>query len=279
MEKFKDTLKKYRYPSIYLLIFFIFTFVYPNLFLLILSFLVFTFILFLMYKDNITTTFAIGKNNSGDTETAEKILQKLIDEDTKNATSYAYYGFMLLNSNKIDDAINVLEKGLTKKPNTIIHKNICLSLASAYWLKGDYKKGISILEDLQKQYDYVNDSVLSTLGYLYFLDGNLEKAKETSHLALQDNPECSAALDNLGQIALKEGNLDKAKEYFEKALNIKDTLIDSLYNLGIVYEKQGNIEEALECFEKAKLSSCSVFNTVTHDMVLQKIEEINKNSK
>ncbi len=284
MNKFDDILyklKKFKYPSIYILFFIVFGMILNNVLLLITVCVLFTIFLLFLNKDNILTIIAIGNYNSGKSSEALVMFKKLIDNNTKNATSYAYYGNTLLLEEKPNEAIPYLEKGLTLKCDSIIHKNLVLTLSSCYWVLGDIKKAISLLEELKAKYSYLNHSVLATLGYLYILENDLDKALENTNLALLDNENSSTALDNMGQIELKKNNIESAKEYFEKALLIKEDLVDSIYYLGVIAlmenDKNSKIE-AKKYFEKALTCNISVMNTVTKEEILEKLEEVKNSS-
>lgn len=274
-DKIKQNLKRYKFPTLYILLFLCFGLIYPNTFLLVLSILIVTVFLIFYYRDNIITMTAIGSNNSGDPEKAERIFKKLVDKNSTHATLYAYYGNMLLLDNRANDALPILEKGMSLKHDTIIDKNLALALSSCHWVLGDIKTAIKYLEDLQQKYDYINDSVLATLGYLYLLDEQVDNARKTTMLALEENPLSASALDNMGQIELHEKNYETAKECFLKALDVNPKLIDSVYYLGVVYEKEEDYQKALEYYNKALECNCSVLNTVNMDMIHESIKRVN----
>lgn len=271
-----NNLKGYKYVIPYILIFIVFGFIYKSPSLMIISTLVLSLALALIFKDRFIAMYAIGKASTGDNATAEKSFKKLIDRNTKNSTVYLYYANIQLLKNDPDSAILYVEKGLKYKHNDIIHKNLMLVLSSSYWVKGDLDKAISILEDLRVKYEYVNYNVLATLGYLYYLKGDMEKAREISMLALEDNINSASAYDNLGQIELSENNLENAKEHFIKALSLKEDSVDSLFHLGVLYEKEGDYENAMDCFTKAKSCVCSVVNTVTPEDIENHISELSE---
>ncbi len=269
-----DKLKKYKYPTIYIILFIIFAMILKSTFLFIMASIVFSLLLLLIKKDAAMTTVAIAYANGGKIEESTKILTKLISKNTKYAPCYAFYGNTLLLDNKPLESIPILEKGLTLKPDSTTYKTLNLVLSSCYWVTGDIKKAINLLEDLQKKYDYLNSNVLATLGYLYLLDDNTDLARKTSLLALEDNESSSSALDNLGQIEFKCSNPTLAKEYFNKALDIKENLVDSLYYMGLISIDEENYDQANFYLNKAKLCNFSVMNTVTLEMVNEKLAEI-----
>lgn len=271
-----NNLRGYKYVIPYILIFIVFGFIYKSPTLMIISTVALSIGIAIVFKDRFIAMYAIGKSATGDNKTAEISFKKLIDRNTKNSTVYLYYANIQLLKNDPDSAILYVEKGLKYKHDDIVHKNLMLVLSSSYWVKGDIDKAISILEDLRVKYEYVNFNVLATLGYLYFLKGDMVKAREISMHAIEDNESSSSAYDNLGQIDLSENNLESAKEHFLKALSFKENSIDSLYHIGILYEKEGDFENAMDSFEKAKTCVCSVVNTVTLEDIDKEIESLSK---
>lgn len=284
MDKFKeilDKLKMYKYPSLYILLFIVCVMFMNSILMFFILSILLSAILILLNKDSVLTTIAIGDENSGRHQQALNSLEKLVKRNTKNATAYAYYGNMLLMDGNPKEAIVILEKGLTLKCNSIIHKNLVLALSSSYWVDGDVKKGIALLEDLIAQYSYINHHVYSTLGYLYLLDNNIEDATKYTSLALEDDETSSSALDNMGQIKFTLGEYDEAKDYFKKALAQRDNLADSLYYLGVIYlnEDTKDLTQAKNYLERARACNVSVMNTITDEMIEAKLQELDKISK
>jgi tetratricopeptide (TPR) repeat protein len=123
-------------------------------------------------------------------------------------------------------------------------------------------------------YEYVNAHVLSTLGYMLLVKGDLEGAEEYTRKSLEEDPSLSSAWDNLGQIAFKRGDKTQAKEHFLKALEYKPNLPDSLYYLALILEEEGDFIQALRRLETAKESKITALNTVTREQVEGLIEKI-----
>lgn len=277
---FLYSIRRFKIAGYYIIIFFVSIVLLGSFALFLMLSLILSIFLLLKHKDGIYTMVAIGNANSGKLDKANKIFKKLIERNTKNATCYAFYGNMLLMENKPEDAIPILEKGLTLKYDAIIHKNLVLALSSSYWAKGDIKKSISLLEDLKAKYEYVNYSVLTTLGYLYLLEDDMDNALINTQKALVDNENSPSALDNMGQIFYKKGDNEKARDYFEKAVYQKENLVDSIYFLGVIALEEDSKDSAIQAkkyFEKALNCNFSIMNTVTEEMVREKLEEATKN--
>jgi len=213
---------------------------------------------------------------SGDLGKARKFAVQAIKNDTRNALIYLNYAVIILAEGNAKEALTLLEKACTLKRHILTDKNIRLTLASCHWVLGDIKKAIELLEDMRVQFEYVNAQVLTTLGYLYFLEGDTEKALELTHMSLKDSPEFASSWDNLGQINYKNGDLSKAKSDFNNAILYNPNLIESHYHLGLISIDENEIEIAIQHLETALKCPVSPLNTVTKEQVQEKYNEIKK---
>ena len=176
---------------------------------------------------------------SGRTEKAFKYYRKAIAKKTRNVSALYAYGIEILKDDgKATEALALLQRAEKFNAKVNMDKNIRLAISSCYWVKGDIDKAIDTLEN--------------------------------SNLAIEDQPEHSAAWDNIGQIYFRQENFDDAKAAFIKALKFKETMVDSLYYLGCIYEKENEGDKAFECFSKAKKCNISSLNTITKEQILEK---------
>ena len=234
------------------------------------------FIIYLIINAVIFNSYFLGVVGnfyfvSGRTEKAFKYYRKAIAKKTRNVSALYAYGIEILKDDgKAEEALALLQRAEKFNAKVNMDKNIRLAISSCYWVKGDIDKAIDTLERLKRDYNYVNAHVYTTLGYFYILKEDFDKAMEYSNLAIEDQPEHSAAWDNIGQIYFRQGNFDDAKEAFIKALKFKETMVDSLYYLGCIYEKENEEDKAFECFSKAKKCNVSSLNTITKEQILEK---------
>lgn len=210
---------------------------------------------------------------SGKTEKARKWLLKAIQLGTKSPAAYLNYSIILLKDGDAKAAMSHLTKAKELDPKTSLDKNITLTTGSCYYVMGQIDDAIAVLEALRSKYVYVNAHVLSTLGYMYFLKGNLDMALELTNKALEDSPELGSAWDNLGQIYYKQKQLDESKKAFESALSYKKDLVDSCFHLGLIAEETGNLDTARLYFERAKNCRIDSLNTVSVEAVNEKYEK------
>lgn len=208
-------------------------------------------------------------------EKAYKYFDKAVNAGTHHVKALYLYALRLLQDGKGEEALRYFNLAEKYNCGVLMEKYITLSKSSCYWVMGDIDKAIDILEGLIKKFSYISTDAYTTLGYLYYLKDELEKAEEYTHKAIDDNPEHSPAWDNLGQIYYKKGDFAKAKEYFEKALSFKD-LVDSLYFMGRISEEEGRTEDALGYYKKASECSISALNTVTEEEINNRIKNLTK---
>jgi tetratricopeptide (TPR) repeat protein len=210
----------------------------------------------------------------GQKERAKLVLQKAVKAGTKSPSAYIYLALMAVQQDKDSQTAFELLERAQALPNTIIsERNLLTTLASCHWLTGDVQKGIEVLEDMRANHEYTNAGVLTTLGYMYLVQGEYDKAIELSELAMEDDPSHGAAWDNIGQVRYKQGDMEAAKENFITALSKRENLADSAYYLGMIYEAEGNLEEAKESFRRAAICTISVYNSITAEMVEEKYKQ------
>ena len=210
----------------------------------------------------------------GKTDKAFHLYEKAIKKNTRNVSALYHWAVRLLQSGKGEEALVFLEKAKRINTRVIMNKNIMLAMGSCYWTMGNIDKAIETIEDLMEKYTYVNASVLTTIGYLYFLKKDYELAENYSQMAIKDNPEHSAAWDNMGQIYYAKNELEEAKSAFNTALNYNSRMPDSLFYMGKIALAENNKNLAKQYFTKASECDISALNTVTHEQVEQELKNL-----
>ncbi|MDR1538710.1 MAG: tetratricopeptide repeat protein [Clostridiales bacterium] len=222
-------------------------------------------------------TLAVAGNYlyaTGSAERAVPILKKAIDKNTPSPAAHVNYAIYLVRGGKGEDALYYLDKASKLKPDIMTQKNIELTKASCFWTIGKVDDAVNILEAMREKFEYVNAHVLTTLGYMHFLQGNLEKAEDITRQAIEDSPETGSAWDNLGQISFKRGDFESAKAHFEKAVEYKADLPDSHYYLGLLAERENSLFEARDCYLRASSCNISALNTVTRQQIDDRLRAI-----
>ena len=118
----------------------------------------------------------------------------------------------LINAHQFEEAIGILEKGLTKYPE---NQKILYNLSKNYFRMNDYGKAIKAMERY-----VVNDKMNKNAHYI-----------------------CGASYYQLG-------DFDNAVLNFEKALELDTTFVNALFAMGMSYKKMGDEENSLGYFQK-----------------------------
>ncbi|KAK7867313.1 hypothetical protein R5R35_002130 [Gryllus longicercus] len=125
-----------------------------------------------------------------------------------------------------------------------------INKAVMYLKQKDISHAIDTLKSFEKKETKVASTAATNLAFIYFLQGEIEKAEKYAEQAREADAYNSAAFVNLGNCCMVKGDLEKAKELFICALENDASCVEALYNLGLVNKQKGLYDEALECFHK-----------------------------
>jgi Tfp pilus assembly protein PilF len=218
---------------------------------------------------------------------------------TENPTLLASYGILLLREDQNKLAKEVFERALAHTNHYLTEKTLKANIAITEWKLGHLQLALDMYMDIIKTYgkddqafienpsysDDMLDALVSenpsmypqdytTLGYLYILAKDYEKAMFFSKAALIKKEHFASAYDNIGQIYFQLDDLVAAKENFELALKHKPNLPDSLYFLGVIYEKSGEENKALSFYEKALAGHLDGLSTVSVKEITERASAI-----
>lgn len=108
-----------------------------------------------------------------------------------------------------------------------------------------YRKAITIASD--------NPRLYSNLGYLRWMDGDVDVALRYYEKAIALDSEYEIPINNMGVIHLDMlGDVEKAIELFKRAIEIDEHYALAYYNLGRAYSFLDNRLEAANCFRAAQ---------------------------
>ena len=148
-----------------------------------------------------------------------------------------------------------------------------LKLLFYYIREENYKKALTEIEQLKLLTTTPGDKmiILTNGGIVYYVTGNLDKAKEYFEDAIKISQKVvikklygklglltsAICKGNLGLVYQRKGKLAKALEHHENALDLsreigdKEGEANQLGNMGNVYRTRGELEKALKHFERA----------------------------
>ncbi|MBC8555760.1 MAG: tetratricopeptide repeat protein [Candidatus Brocadiales bacterium] len=151
-------------------------------------------------------------HHAGMLTTAEKLYNKLLEEQPEHIDVLFLLGTLNLQRGNNDTACTHFMKTLALKPD---HAMAHCNLGTA----------------LQKS-------------------GKLDKAIESYNKSISLNPDYADAHYNLGNALRELGQLKKAAESYEQAILYRQDYVDAYYNLGNVLKEQCKPNKALDCFRK-----------------------------
>ncbi|MDH5599406.1 MAG: tetratricopeptide repeat protein, partial [Cyclobacteriaceae bacterium] len=199
----------------------------------------------------------------------------------KHSVAYFNGGLALFRLGRIDECINMIEKGLAFSPYNFKALGI---LARAYMQNKQYKKAVTLLREsikqaeergeeaivyeLKRQLIYVNailgidsdekvqlpESEVS-LEDKFVLLFSQEKYEEALKVALEmrikpEHPDAKL-INNIGLCYYKLNRYEEAEKYYQKSIELDPNYEVPYYNLSLIYVKTGQIEKAIEMCKKA----------------------------
>ncbi len=187
-----------------------------------------------------------------------------------SSVGYINLVYTYLNMNKIDDAIEPLEKLTslrnsaeafsmlgqiyTEKGNTLIDtyresKNEQDSVKAYEY----FDKAISVLEKGRDLFPDDNE-VLLRLSNAYISANKLDVALEAFKKGVEKDPENKFYQYNLGVLLLNANDFEGAEKHFKKAIELDPQYTNAIYNLAVTYIRWGaQIREEMEQNENVKI--------------------------
>jgi len=184
---------------------------------------------------------------------ALKVMEDGFNKNPKNYSILSGYGILLVREEKLDKAIEVLQKALALYD---LDPEVWNYLGVAYWRKGDYQKALKLYQKAVSL-DDTQAIIFSNLGALY-LSIFLQTKKAKDHTqsveyfqkAIELDPDLSMAYKGLGVANRLIEKVDAAISCWEKALELSPDDDFIVYNLGIAYLERGMKSQALEYFKR-----------------------------
>jgi Tfp pilus assembly protein PilF len=155
---------------------------------------------------------ALQKHKEGDLESAEKLYNEILKNNSYHFDSNYLLGTLYLQNKKFEKAKIQFDKSIKINPN---HAALCNNFGAALIELKDYKKAI-----------------------YYF------------KLSIQIKPNYVQAHNNLGSIFKELEQYEKAIKCFQKCIQIEPTFVTAYYNLGLTFKELGNFKKAIDFFKK-----------------------------
>lgn len=194
--------------------------------------------------------------------------------DTKKATmrTLISYAYILLKTGSPDEAGQLLEDLLKKKPNKETELYIKANLALVYWKKSRLDDAVSTLQEVISEYK--TTTVYGSLGYLLMMQGDIDKALDFNLEAYDFNNTNSIILDNLAQNYFLKGMYEESQQTYDKLLAQNPTFPEAYYNYSLLLIEQGQTDKAVEMLNKALGCKFSFLSDISKEKITVKLEEL-----
>lgn len=210
------------------------------------------------------------------TEQAIKYLESKSGYFQKNTDFITYLASFYEESNQLDKAMSLLQKGLVDAPDD----TELLFRVGVISDKTDDKK--SCIEAMKKviELDSGHANALNYLGYTYAeLDINLDEAEELITRALEIKPNDGYITDSLGWVYFKKGRYDKAVAILEKALHLSSGDPTISEHLGDAYMANKMYSQAIDAYKNALSKNQNPDNKAALEKKVHETEMLIKKKK
>jgi tetratricopeptide (TPR) repeat protein len=179
-------------------------------------------------------------------EKAEQVLRAMLQADPDNDAAMEQLTQLLLDENKSDEAIKLLDTATAHSPSPVLYD----LLGDAYTQTKDYTKA----EEAYRKAVELDPSELSHLRGLGQTLLSEEKYPEalTVYQKLADvMPDDADVYLRIAQIYRELHQLDKAEENLVKARQYAPGSLEVMYNEAMIYESQGRYDDAIKVLSDA----------------------------
>ena len=185
---------------------------------------------------------------SNQIDKAEQSFKKAVELQPDLNAAYAQLASIYVTTNRQDEAIASLERGLEQDPENV----------PVMMLKGMVQHQKADLGAAQETYEEllgVNPRfapAANNLAYIYQQqDGMLEKALELAEIARAEAPDNPDIADTLGWILYQRGTYERALGLVKEAAAARPDNAEILFHLGFVHYRLGDFQETADAFAKA----------------------------
>ncbi len=136
------------------------------------------------------------------------------------------------------------------------------------------------LQDAQEEYEEIyphfkNTSLYGSMGYLYIITGEMEKAKTFNHEAYEFNKENAVILDNLVQMYNKLEDFETAYRFAGELLEQKPGFVEAYFNIAVTEIALGKLEDAKQHLEHALTIRTTFLSSIHHEDVQKLLDSLN----
>ncbi len=152
-----------------------------------------------------------------------------------------------------------------------------MSHALVKWRRGDVAEAIEMLEEVISKYK--NTSAYGSLGLIYLLDNQLEKALDFNKEAYDYNKDDAIIVDNLAYNYYLLGDYDNADKYYEETFALKPRFPEPyFYYAKLKAEAHADTSAAIEYLETCLTKNFNANSTITVEQVQEYLDNLKQSS-
>mgnify|MGYP006194149607 FL=1 len=187
-----------------------------------------------------------GKDDKGD-----GAIEKLIAENPADVKNYLYLSGILLEKNKQDEAIALLQKAKTIEPNNF---EIDLALADVYQSQRKHELAIVPLKSAFAQVEMPNANKIKIIAAMLPRFNNqlvVKDATDLAEIAIKTQPNDAKLLLIYGDVLYQQGDYNNAKEQYAAVLKLEEQNYLAWQKLLAVQTLIGKYDDAIKTGEEA----------------------------
>ncbi len=220
---------------------------------------------------NLCMSKAIQQYGSGNVDAAFHWFSKA-EKRGMNGQQKITYAYYLMREGRVEQSEAILNGLLAFKLSPEIKNSAKSNHAILLMKTGRLDEAREELEEIFPTFRTSN--VYGSLGYLYILGDDMEKAKEFNLEAYDFNKENAVILDNMVQLYTKLGDYETAYQYATELMEKKPIFIEAYYNAAVVEKELGKLEDAKAHLEHAFTIRPTFLTTVSHEMLQELLDSM-----
>jgi intraflagellar transport protein 88 len=122
---------------------------------------------------------------------------------------------------------------LKQSSNSHMASELEISKSVQYLKTKDFAMAIECLKSFEKKDQKLVGTAATNLSFLYFLEGDYKNAEYYVDVAIEADRYNSKAQTNKGNIYYVKGQLSKAKDHYQEVIGVDASCTEAMYNLGI----------------------------------------------
>ncbi|MBR2916455.1 MAG: tetratricopeptide repeat protein, partial [Clostridia bacterium] len=205
-------------------------------------------------------------NAKGKTDKALRLYNLADKLGGMNYHSKIGYGYFLLKNAYLREArAEFVKLSMNPKLKDDQKQQVKSLLALVTWKEGQIDDAIEMLQETMES--YVTSMVYQSLGLLYIIKKDKEKALPFCLEAYEYNSDDNVIMDNLAEAYVLMGETEKAMKTYEELLKREPHFPDAYYGYGMLLIQDGKRREGLSYLEKALDKKFSFLSALPRERV------------